>query len=69
MDLEQRIAMVEQQLRASQDREAVWQLMARYAKAVDEEDDVALAAIGVKTSPVRRCPGQKVGYSKVGIRS
>ena len=45
MDLEQRIARVEQQLRTSRDREAVWQLMARYAKAVDEEDDVALAAI------------------------
>lgn len=45
MDQDSRLQKLEEDVRRLSARESIWQLMARYAKAVDEEDDQELNAI------------------------
>ncbi|MCB1739894.1 MAG: nuclear transport factor 2 family protein [Gammaproteobacteria bacterium] len=45
MDTQARLERIESALRALTDKDEIWRLITRYARAVDEEDDADLAAI------------------------
>lgn len=59
MNIEERLARLEEQTRIQADREAMWRLMARYAKATDEEDDVDLAAVFAPDATCETVPWSK----------
>ena len=56
MDKEARLQALESGLKRLADREAIWDLMARYARALDEEDDEDLAAIYAPDATLETVP-------------
>ena len=59
MDSETRLARLEAQTRTLTSKDAIWRLMARYARAVDEEDDEDLAAIFTTDATCETVPWSK----------
>ena len=56
MDTEARLQSLESGLKRLSDREAIWDLMARYARALDEEDNEDLAAIYAPDATLETVP-------------
>lgn len=56
---ESRLAAIEAQLEELHARHAIWDLMARYARAMDEEDNVELAAIYTPDATCETVPWSK----------